>query len=389
MSKSLCISFKPTCESFDVPYNSQTTIDDLIKYVCIQSSVLPNTNPNDYYLMINKSDMLRTNQTVEAAGLDQLDRIVSLDMCTKTRVLMKRIVDSRMQLWQDPIKPIPTKTQQTIPTDQSNNPDESSVSTNKQQIPSTTEVLSNDNNDRNNEVHILICGSPKVGKSTLINALCGCPVAKVKTIGLDHCTQKTSYYQLDNIYFWDTPGIQQWSNIDIDSYINSSKRCQTPLCMFYCASPGSFTKLKQLEMLLDECIYQRHIFCVLVVTNMFAHINRHAILNEFKTLLSKYIDHSQQIREEDGVFYYGHVGLCTMVNSREYVDEDTNRRQSQQGINELVMALTKSFSRTHQLDGWLRTIEKNTLFWLEKQEEIFRLTKKSDDICLSEIIQNI
>ncbi|CAF0869592.1 unnamed protein product [Rotaria sp. Silwood1] len=255
-------------------------------------------------------------------------------------------------------------------------------------MPTTTKVLSNDD-DINKEVHILICGSPKVGKSTLINALCGCPVAKVKTIGLDQCTQKTTYYQLDNIYFWDTPGIQDWSNIDIDSYLNSSKRCQTPLCMFYCASPGSFTKLKPLEILLDECIYQRHIFCVLVVTNMFAHIDRHAILNEFKTLLSKYVNHTQQIQEEHGIYYYGQVGLCTMVNSREFVDEDTNRRHPQHGVNELVMALTKSFSRTRQLDEWLRTIEKNTQFWLEKQEEIFRLTKYSDDICLSEIVQNI
>ncbi|CAF5127306.1 unnamed protein product, partial [Rotaria sp. Silwood1] len=62
---------------------------------------------------------------------------------------------------------------------------------------------------------------------------------------------------------------------------------------------------------------------------MFAHIDRHAILNEFKTLLSKYVNHTQQIREEHGIYYYGQVGLCTMVNSREFVDEDTNRRHSQ------------------------------------------------------------
>ncbi|CAF2694100.1 unnamed protein product [Rotaria sp. Silwood2] len=301
---------------------------------------------------------------------------------------MKRIVENRVQFWQDPVKRIPTKAQQTTSTQESTNTDKTSFSTNKEPIATTTEVLSNDDNI-NNEVHILLCGGPKVGKSMLINALCGCPVAKVKTMGLDRCTQKTSYYQLDNIYFWDTPGIQHWSNIDIDSYLKASTRCQKPLCMFYCASPGSFTKLKQLEMLLDECIYQRHIFCVLVVTNMFANVNRHAILNEFKTLLSRYVDQSQQIREEHGVYYYGQVGLCTMVNSREYVDEDTNRRQPQQGINELVMALTKSFSRTRQLGGWLRAIEKNTQFWLEKQEEIFRLIKRSDDICLSEIIPKI
>jgi predicted ATPase len=266
--------------------------------------------------------------------------------------------------------------------------DEASFSADQQEALNTTAAILNDGYI-NSEVHILVCGGPKVGKSTLINALCGCPVAKVNKIGLDRCTEKTTYYQMDNIYFWDTPGIQQWSYLDIDSYLNSSTRRQKPLCMFYCASPGSFAKLKQLEMLLDDCIYRQHIFCVLVVTNMFANINRHAILDEFKTLLSKYIDHSQQVKEEHGIWFYGQVGLCTMVNSQEYINEDTNRRQSEQGINELVLALTKSFSRTHQLGDWLRTIEKNRQFWLDKQEELYKLTEKPDELTLSEIIEII
>ena len=237
-----------------------------------------------------------------------------------------------------------------------------------------------------NEVHILVCGGPKVGKSSLINALCGCPVAKTNEIGLDCCTQKTSCYQLDNIFFWDTPGIQNWSQPDVDSYLNSSKLSQKPLCMFYCASPGSFTKLKQLDMLLDKCIRKRNIFCALVVTNMFIRSSRQVILNEFKMLLEKYIDNKQQIREKHGVWYYGKVGLCTMVNSQEYLDEDTNRPRPQQGINEIVFAVTKSFSETHQLAGWLRTIKQNQQFWIEKQKELYELTQKPPGTCLPDMI---
>lgn len=235
-------------------------------------------------------------------------------------------------------------------------------------------------------MHILICGAPLVGKSSLINALVGCPVAKTNTIGLDSCTQKQSSYQLGNLFFWDTPGIQQWSQLDVNSYFNSSTRCQTPICMFYCASPGSFTKLKQLDILLDECIHQRKIFCVLVVTNMFAHVNRYAILDEFKTILTRYIDNNEQIREEDGIWFYGKIGLCTMINSQEYVDEDTNQRKPPQGVNELVLALIKSLNGTNQLGAWLQTIEQNQKFWLEKQEEIYRLTEKPHGTCLSEMI---
>ena len=225
-----------------------------------------------------------------------------------------------------------------------------------------------------------------MGKSTLINALCGCPVAKTNTIGLDRCTEKTSCYQLNNIHFWDTPGIQEWSHIDIDSYLNSSRQRQTPLCMFYCASPGSFTKLKQLRMLLDECIGQRHIFCALIVTNMYMNVSRRTILDEFKTLLSNYIDNKSEIREEQGIWYYGRIGLCAMVNSKEYFNEDINRPYPQQGINELVFGLIKSFSGTYQFDGWLQTIQQNQQFWLDNQEELFKLTKQPNDACLSEMI---
>ncbi len=140
-------------------------------------------------------------------------------------------------------------------------------------------------------------------------------------------------------------------------------------------------------MLLDECIYRRHIFCVLVSgANMFVDVNRRVILDEFKVLLSKYINDKKQIREEHGIWYYGKVGLCTVINSQEYIDEDTNRRQSQQGINELVFAVTKSLSETHQLADWLRTIEQNRQFWFEKQEELYKLTEKPYGTCLSEMV---
>jgi hypothetical protein len=191
---------------------------------------------------------------------------------------------------------------------------------------------------------------------------------------------------LNNIYFWDTPGIQNWSQLDIDSYLNSSGQIQKPLCMFYCASPGSFTKLKQLDMLLDECIRRRNIFCVLVVTNMFVNVSRHVILDEFKTLLNKYINNEQQIREENGIWYYGKVGLCTMINSQEYFDEDNSRRHPEQGINELVFAVTKSLSETYQLAGWLQTIEQNRQFWFDKQEELYKLTEKPPGTCLPDMI---
>lgn len=227
----------------------------------------------------------------------------------------------------------------------------------------------------NDEIHLLVCGSSKVGKSSLINALAGCVVAKTGSgIGLDQCTRAVNCYQLNRIRFWDTPGIQEWSHLDIGSYIRASSLHQPPLCMFYCASPGSFAKLQQVELFLDEC-GRRHIFCALVVTNMFSNTNRDAALHDFKGLLAKYVEKSE-VREERGVWYYGKVGLCTMVNSHEY--EGPGDRKPQQGVHELILAVIKSLNEPQLLRNWFQTIEDNRKFWMEKQEELYELAQQAE-----------
>jgi hypothetical protein len=110
--------------------------------------------------------------------------------------------------------------------------------------------------------------------------------------------------------------------------------------------------------------------CLLMSTD------RRAILDEFKALLAKYIDPSRSVREEQGIYYYGEVGLCTMVNSQEYIGDDSSRPQPQQGVNELILALTKSLVG-EQPDGWLRIVHENQKFWLDKQQELCRLAQYS------------
>ncbi|CAF3065090.1 unnamed protein product [Rotaria sp. Silwood2] len=271
---------------------------------------------------------------------------------------------------QNPIKNREEIPSETSKSSSSNQPVVSSMSA----ATNSALTTSINNNLDNNETHLLICGGPKVGKSTLINALCGCSVVKVNhTIGLDECTRTINCYKLNKIHFWDTPGIQDWSNLDINSYLNAASLHETPLCMFYCASPGSFVKLKQLDILLQECIHHRHIYCVLIVTNMYSNVNRNYILDEFKQILEKYVDRKEDIREENGIWYYGQVGLCTMVNSQEFTNEITGKQQLQKGINELILTLMKVFSGQKQLRNWLRTVENNRQFWIEKQKELCQM----------------
>ncbi len=129
------------------------------------------------------------------------------------------------------------------------------------------------------EINIVLCGSPRVGKSTLINATCQKQLAKAMP-GIDSCTNRISRYHLKgektlgsetinyDYNFWDTPGFENWSQDDIRNRLEGilKKPKSDILCMIYCASPGSFANREQLSWMLDECT-KRQIFCALVCTN--------------------------------------------------------------------------------------------------------------------------
>jgi hypothetical protein len=55
--------------------------------------------------------------------------------------------------------------------------------------------------------------------------------------------------------------------------------------MIYCASPGSFARLDQLEWIIDTCI-RSNIYCALVCTNKFTGRSQQRIelLNDFNSL---------------------------------------------------------------------------------------------------------
>jgi hypothetical protein len=111
MSQTLPIYFKATGEHFDVSYRMQTTIYELIEYVCSHSVELSTPNPNDYYMAINNNDMLDDHQTVEETGLNQSNRFNSLTVCIKTRILIERILQSHHSFWQVPAENVRQKRQ--------------------------------------------------------------------------------------------------------------------------------------------------------------------------------------------------------------------------------------------------------------------------------------
>jgi hypothetical protein len=225
-----------------------------------------------------------------------------------------------------------------------------------------------------NESNILICGSPRVGKSTLINAICQENVAK-SSRSLSSTTTSIDQYSFENSFgdlthrtiFWDTPGIDSWCGDDAQNYmIELIERIQ-PICMIYCASPGSFAGLDNLAWMISEC-HRRNIFCALVCTNMWVGQNRQSVVNELCQVLNT-VHPDLQSNKEDGVIYYGNVALVTMVNSTEYIDDDFGVRKPVSGIDELIFGIAKCLERDDMF-AWLRTVSKNKSFWTKMSSKI-------------------
>lgn len=219
-----------------------------------------------------------------------------------------------------------------------------------------------------NEFNIIVCGAARVGKSTLINAICGKGLAKTSP-GLDSCTKDITRYVLngqcciDNemitytYNFWDTPGFESWNKEDIRTNFKKimEKPKSDPLCMIYCASPGSFANTEQLEWLLDVCIREHKLLCAFVVTNKWAgqKSQRLAILNKYKELLGRY---HPQTNEEDGILYFGNIALCAMVNAQIYIDEDQNISREEEGVDELIEGIMSCLDDDGKVFHWCMAV---------------------------------
>lgn len=231
---------------------------------------------------------------------------------------------------------------------------------------------------------VAVCGSARVGKSTLINAIFGKRVAETSS-SLRSQTDKMEQYVLRrngpsendasssteySITVWDTPGIESWKLEDVQKHFTKIMNESTPLCMIYCASPGSFAKLEQLQWVLDTCV-KSNIFCAFVCTNKFCggSQQRGALLNDFHSLLSR---HHPMTRDEANIRYYGNIGLCTSVNSIVYEDRDLGVRKDVEGVNELIFAITASL-RHDKVVAWCYAIADNQSFWSMMRDNIIKL----------------
>lgn len=225
------------------------------------------------------------------------------------------------------------------------------------------------------EYSILLCGSPRVGKSTLINALCGQKLADTSA-SLHACTMEQARYTLTGEYedlrfvvnFWDSPGIESWEKNEMQAHIAQLIQDTNPICMIYCVSPGSFARLDQIDWIVQTC-WENNIFCALVCTNMWANSKRYVVKKELMDIFSQYESSSSDNAGLNDVVRFGKSGLVALVNSTRYVDKELGIDKCEQGVNELIIAVAEGLE-DEKLLGWLYTIANNESVWTSMREKL-------------------
>ena len=223
------------------------------------------------------------------------------------------------------------------------------------------------------DINIVLCGPPRAGKSSLINALCGCNLAEARE-GPNSVTQEICRYTREGQFtleskiihykysFLDTPGFEVWEKNDIRSRIQNilDKPDTKPVCMIFCTAPTSFVNVELLDWLLDKFHQRRGIFCALVCTNKHAGSlkSRQAVFAEYHRLLQKYT--SVPPREDDGITYFGNVGLTAAVNCQPYESDAGVYPVS--GLNELNCGIIASLADNEALK-WGVMLQENQEFW--------------------------
>ncbi|UJR24413.1 hypothetical protein I4U23_005789 [Adineta vaga] len=198
---------------------------------------------------------------------------------------------------------------------------------------------------------VTLCGASRVGKSTLINAIIGREVA-VTSSSLNACTTSITEHILEQqrnsndsrlnytIKFWDTPGIESWTEQHVQQYFYQLIQKTNPICIIYCISPSSFADMNQVKWVLQQCI-QRNIFIALVCTNMYSGNRRSTVMEQCIHLLMNINPFFQRFKDGN-IEYFGRNDLLTMVNSKAYIDEDQNIWKESSGIDELIFAVAQN-----------------------------------------------
>ncbi|CAF5033151.1 unnamed protein product [Rotaria sp. Silwood1] len=167
------------------------------------------------------------------------------------------------------------------------------------------------------------------------------------------------------IKIYDTPGYENWNKSDLQQKFGEQLLRTDPICVIFCASPGSYASLQPLTWIVDMC-RKTSTFIALVCTNMFAGANRKSVIDDFSRILNQF---GQMTEHHDKINCWGNFALTAMVNSVAYTDEELGVHREPEGIDELILGILKSL-HDEKFEAWCMAILNNRGFWTRQNHKM-------------------
>eukprot|EP01091_Cochliopodium_minus_P002573 TRINITY_DN12427_c0_g1_i1.p1 TRINITY_DN12427_c0_g1~~TRINITY_DN12427_c0_g1_i1.p1 ORF type:complete len:319 (-),score=67.03 TRINITY_DN12427_c0_g1_i1:105-1061(-) len=224
---------------------------------------------------------------------------------------------------------------------------------------------------------IMMFGPPRVGKSTLINAITGKTLAPTSA-SLDSCTKEVKAYQLNvnvktdenkeiskTITFFDTPGVEDWEPKTFGKLVDEYLKKCNPICSLIVVSPGGFAVTENLDMVIQHLI-ENKIFVCLIVSNIHAGTSEQVkeIWNFYVKMASKHFGTILNDKCSKLLDVY-ELGLICGLNSTTFTKEnpfnDKVEKYEPQNVNQLIYGMMSGLSHD-KLYGWCLTILENRNF---------------------------
>lgn len=227
---------------------------------------------------------------------------------------------------------------------------------------------------------VMIWGAPRVGKSSLINAIVGSRVAKVGA-SLDSVTKEAKEHTIEveftqkdtgkkrnvTVSFWDSPGVEDWSPENFTNYVSSVANQSVPVCAIYCASPGSFAATDSIKRF-TQTLHKQNVLDVLCITNMHSGDDDgfEGVLKQYKEIMTDSGLNVTALETENfwkATDAQGKTrGLITCVNSSPYIQKRLKVNIPEQNVQEMMMEIFLALDG-EQLTGWCLAILENRGFW--------------------------
>jgi GTPase SAR1 family protein len=239
------------------------------------------------------------------------------------------------------------------------------------------------------DIDILIFGRSGVGKSQLLKA-----ITKQENIEtspqLDHVTTdlKEAILKVDKLTyrFWDSRGIDKWSNIDADAdnLINEIKEKKiNPMFIIYCSAAIGRVESAMVRKLL-EYLRGRNIPIAYVITNIYAgddtqrqaqikgglQIMDEVFFNPPRQCDSMHYEFDANLIDNEGAIVREGHGILIGVNSCLYVNEMLNVRKSEINVNKLMDFIATNLN-DEELAKFIMLTLNNRGYW-EKASDVIK-----------------